>query len=538
MCVCVYLEKRTSQMPISNGFSCETTNTPRTKPFFQPQIIHRAPKVSLIFIFPFWVAFSDALRHVLFSVRTNKSKSLKRRREWRTRKMEISALFLLSIHSNQQHSVICQKGEEKRERGSYKCSQHDCFPSNWESNAERNEPKGEEETKRRERRKSSMSQSYHQQFRDDQRNKNHRGVVFKSKAPAGNQLPPQRPTAVVKQPPRSNTFTLPKLTGETDSKVPKAKKSPNGAQRQPAKAKTPASISEPLETVRKPKSSMRQNGSVRSQTRPPNTTSMDQRKPVRFASNHTDTYYSSSPAPFPTHHSKSASRAFHPSYDTSDKSRSIRLTNDDYVIRRRKDPNSHAYTDHHRTVSAIPTISYSTSLPPITQPLHPTPPMIIIRPKETFQPEPPPFMPSISTMTSYPSNPFPFFPPPYPPNPNMSFPPPMMPGQPFLFPPTMDPNYFSQPYLYPIPFSIPPPPPPPLPAPVPQPTVVNQSSSSASASASVAAAAPVNYQTITEPRPQTIIVSPHTSTYDRKNVTIQLRMADEVCLDYFLLCSF
>ena len=388
-------------------------------------------------------------------------------------------------------------------------------------------------------RKLSMSKSYHQQFRDDQHNKNHRGVVFKSKAPAGNQLPPQRPTAVVKQPPRSNTFTLPKLAGETDSKVPTVKKSPNGAQRQPAKAKAPASISESLETIRKPKSSMRQNGSVRSQTRPPNTNSMDQRKPVRFASNHTDAYYSSSPAPFPTHHSKSASRTLHPSYDTSDRSRSIRVTNDDYVIRRRKDSNSHAYTDHHRTVSAIPTISYTTSLPPITQPLHPTPPMIIIRPRETFQPEPPPFMPSISTMTSYPSNPFPFFPPPYPPNPNMSFPPPMMPGQPFgqpfLFPPTMDPNYFSQPYLYPIPFSIPPPPPPPPPAPALQPTIVNQSSSSASASASVSAAAPVNYQTITETRPPTIIFSPHTSTHDRKNVTIQLRMADEVCLDVFSL---
>ena len=360
-----------------------------------------------------------------------------------------------------------------------------------------------------------MLKSYHQQFRDDQRNKNHRGVVFKSKATAGKQSPPQRPTAVAKQAARSNTFTLPKEPVKTDSKVPKVKQTPNGAPRQPAKG--PASISESLDPVKKSRSSMRQNGSIRSTTRQTNTATMDQRRPVRFASNHNDVYYSPPPASFPARH------------DPSDRSRSMRVTNDDYVIHRRKDPAAHAYTDHHRTVSEIPTISYTTSLPPITQPMHSTPPMIIIRPQETFQPEPPPFMPSMSTVTSYPPNPYMF----YPPDPSMMFPPGPMPGQPFnqpfFFPPTMDPNYFSQSYLYPIPFSLPPPvpPPPPPPPPAPQPTIVNQSSSSASAS--VATAAPINYQTITEAKPPTIVFRPHSSTYDRKNLTIQLKMADEVC---------
>ena len=158
---------------------------------------------------------------------------------------------------------------------------------------------------------------------------------------------------------------------------------------------------------------------------------------------------------------------------------------------------SYPHGDYHHTVSDPPTISY---LPPISHPMthQRGGPTIIIRPKD-------------SSLHSDVSAPYMYLSSAYPGNTSMSTPPA------YYLPSAGNPSYVSQPFFYPMPYANPPP------APTPQSTIVNQSSASASASAS--AAAPV-----IEQRDATIIVRPHTTTYPRKNVTIQLKMPSEVRL--------
>jgi hypothetical protein len=424
-----------------------------------------------------------------------------------------------------------------------------------------------------------MSISYHEQFRGNQRKKNQNGLFSNSKATAGGKLPPQRPTVVVKQPLRSDTFTLPTKRDEINFKVPKVNQTQNGSQRQAANKPAVINSSPPAEQKRT--EPMRKSGGNRSMLRQSNPTIDRQnleRKPVRFANNYNNTYYSSSTASPPVYYQKTAPLADPLPQDTLDKSRRMRIANDDYVIHRQKDSPAYAYTDYH-TVSNIPTISYVTSLPPISQSTNQTAPTVIIHPKENPRSdpptviihskekpssEPPTVLSNLSTIPTYPhSAPFMILSsstaPTYPPTSTMILPnstvpsysptstmilpttmgPTQPPMQPFFLPPPPNPTYFSQPFFYPIPFSnpkpnlpssAPPPPPPPLPPPPPHQTIITQSSSSSSS-----APATVKTENKTEENNATIIVHPNTTNNNKKNVTIQLKMLDEVC---FFLFSF
>ncbi|CAF3720736.1 unnamed protein product [Rotaria sp. Silwood1] len=369
----------------------------------------------------------------------------------------------------------------------------------------------------------------------------------KSKATAGNKLPTQRPTAVVKQPIRSETFTLPTKHHETNFKVPKLNPPQNGFRQQPIKKSTIINSTPQIE--QKPIEKMRRNGDVRPIMRQNNLFMNQgniQRKPVRFANDYNNTYYSSSSNSAPVHYQKPAPLANPLPRDALNKSRRMRIANDEYVIHRRKDsPAAYAYNDY-QTVSDIPTISYVTSLPPIDQRKNETAPTVIIHSKETHHSETPTIIPTISIPPSYVPPPPP--PPPapimilpssaapsYPPNSTMFLPsttvpsyssisPMMLPlttvstqpsGQNFFLPPSTNPTYMSQPLFYPIPQSNPNPPvsAPPLQ----QQTIISQSSSSSTS-------APAT-QLKTEENNTTFIVRPNTS--NKKNVTIQVKMIDE-----------
>jgi hypothetical protein len=369
-----------------------------------------------------------------------------------------------------------------------------------------------------------MSTSYHQQFRENQRNKNQNDLFSNSKATAGGKLPAQRPTAVVKQSFRSDTFTLPTKRDETNFKVPKVNQAQNGSRRQAAKKPDVVNSSPPAER----KDIMRTNGGIRPTLKQVNST-MDrqnlQRKPVRFANDYNNTYYSSSPASLPVYHQRTAPLADPLPREAIDKSRRMRVANDEYIMHRRRDSPAYAYNDY-RTVSDIPTTSYRTSLPPITQTRYPTAPTVVIRPQEIPRSAPPPapifILPSPAPPTSTMVLPPPTVPSYSNPTSTMIFStiPPQQPQSTFFLPP-------PQPFLLPFPYSNPnppvPAPPPPPPPPQPQ-TVINQTTSS-SASASAAAKS----ENKTEESHATIIVHPNTIQNNKKNVTIQLKMIDEVC---------
>ena len=433
-----------------------------------------------------------------------------------------------------------------------------------------------------------MPISYHEQFKENHRKKNWNGLFSKSKATAGGQLPPQRPTAVVKQPIRSDTFTLPTRPDQSNFKVPQVDQSRNGSRPQPTNK--PSVKNSPPPPEQKRPTPMRKSAPIYPNIKRSTTTNQRNnlsRKPVRFA-NLFD-YRTSSPSslPLPAHSSKTTTFAAEPMLrDHVDRSKPIYRTNDTYVTHRQRHSPAYAYTDYHTVSNDIPTTSYFTSLPPISQSTNPTaptvvmhsketrhvdPPTVIIHSKDNSYTRPPTVIPTISTipsysssapftmlpssgvpnstmflpnsaMPSYPSTSSMFLPnstmPMYPSNSTMFFPPstttitqPSV--QTYLLQPPPTSTYFSQPLFYPMAFPKPPPPPPPLPPPPPPPppppvptqqTIINQSSSAATA-------VPTTIQTENkvEERNATIFVQPNT-IYPRKNVTVQLKMLDEVCL--------
>ncbi|CAF1186691.1 unnamed protein product [Rotaria sordida] len=396
------------------------------------------------------------------------------------------------------------------------------------------------------------------------------GLFSNSKATAGNKLPPRRPAAVVKQSTRSDTFTLPTKRNVTNFKGPKLNQTQNGSRQQPVKKSTIINSTTPIE--QKPAKKMHKNSGTRPMMRQSNLF-MNQgnveRKPVRFANNNNNTYYypSSSPASAPVNYQKKIAPLADPlPRDALDKSRRMRIVNDEYVIHRRKDSPAYAYTDY-QTVSDIPTISYINSLPPVDPPKNRTAPTVIIHSKETHHPDTPTIIPNVSIAPSYsspppviflsssapPPPPPPFMvlpssappPPPapfmvlpssatpsYPPTSTMVLPPPpissypptfpmFLPittiptqplGQNFFLPPSSNPAYMSQPLFYPNPPSSAPPPH--------QQTIISQSSSSSSAPT-----VPVKTENKTEENNPTFIIQPDTT--NKKNVTIQLKMTDE-----------
>jgi hypothetical protein len=205
-----------------------------------------------------------------------------------------------------------------------------------------------------------MSKSYHKQFRENQRNKNSNGLLSNSKAKFGNKLPEQRPTAVVKQPSRSDTFTLPKNSNETNSKVPKVNQTQNAPRRQAVREQPPVE--------QKRTQAIRKNGDTRPMLKRPDkfidqedpqrhpvrfTNQEDlQRNPVRFTNQYNNTY---SPSP-PVYYQKPVPVADPLPHDTLDRSRRVLIDNNQYIIRRQKKQPADDYTDYH-TVSDILTIS-------------------------------------------------------------------------------------------------------------------------------------------------------------------------------------
>jgi hypothetical protein len=410
-----------------------------------------------------------------------------------------------------------------------------------------------------------MSISYHEQFQENQRKKNWNGLFSKPKATAGGKLPPaQRPTTVVKQTLRSDTFTLPTKRDEINFKVPKVNQAQNGSRRPPTNNK-PAVVNSPPPAEPKRILPMRKTVNTHSSVKQVNSNMNLERKPVRFANNYNNTYYTSSPVvPPPAYYPRTAPLADPLPQDHFDKSRRMHRTNDDYVIHRRKDSPAYAYTDYQTVSNNIPTTSYMTSLPSISQSTNPTAPTVIIHPKETLPSNPPTVIihskenkysrsptviPTLSTMPSYPSSaPFMILPqstaptstmflpnstlPSYPPTSTMFLPTTTAPNQPpvhtFLFQPSPTSTYLSQPFFYPMPFPKPnpplaPPPPPPA-APPPQQTIISQSSSS-----SVSAPTTIKTENKTEENNATIVVHPNSTNNNMKNVTIQLKMLNEVC---------
>jgi len=99
------------------------------------------------------------------------------------------------------------------------------------------------------------------------------------------------------------------------------------------------------------------------------------------------------------------------------------------------------------------------------------------------------------------------------------------PVQTFFLPHPPTSAYLSQPFFYPIPFSNPKPNlPSSAPPPPPHQTIISQSSSS-----SASAPTTIKTENKIEDNNATIIVHPNTISNNKKNVTIQVKMLDEVC---------
>jgi len=420
-----------------------------------------------------------------------------------------------------------------------------------------------------------MSISYHTQFRENQRSKFANDLLSNSKATTGGQLQTQRPTAVVKQPIRSDTFTLPTKRQQTNStKVPKINQIESNDNRQQRFIKP--LIDDTLPPAVSMKKTGNYNRSTGKQRNPIINQLSAQRRPVRFAQNFDDTYYPASspplPPPAPAYYPKSAPLP----RENFDDSTRLHNSNDDYAANYRKPPTNYNYSEY-QTVSDLPLNSYQTSLPPINQSTHPTviihpnessthsdhPPTVVIHSKEpSFHSEPPPKVILHSKDTSYPtilptynpsSAPLMFLPNTTTPTSTMFLPnttaptstmflpnsttvpmffPTQAPLQTFLLQPQLPPPPPPPPLFYPFPRPIVPPPAPAPPPPVPQ-TIINQSSSS-----STAAPTTVHTENKTEENNATIFLHPNTITNSKKNVTIQLKMLDEVCLFFFFFKVF
>ena len=376
-----------------------------------------------------------------------------------------------------------------------------------------------------------MSISYHEQFQENQRKKNQNGLFSNSKATAGGQLPAQRRTDVVRQPLRSDTFTLPSKRDETNVKVPQVNQRTNGSR---TRSKLPVVKSSPL-TEQKSPVSMRRTAVKQSTVNRTNLL----RKPVRFADNYNQIYSSSSPSSLPAYYPKTAPLADPLPENHLERTRRMHISNNDHhFIHGRQNSPAYAYSDYQTVSNNIPTTSYITSLPPMSQSMNPTAPTVVIHPKETRSSDPPtviihskehshPRSPTVirtlSTIPSYPpSAPLMYLPPSAAPTSTMFLPsttvPTQAPVQTFFFQPQATSTYLPQPMFYPMPFSQPNPPP--APPPAPQQTIISQSSSS-----SVSAPTIENKSECNHP---TIVLQPN-SANNRKNVTIQLKMLDEVC---------
>lgn len=176
-----------------------------------------------------------------------------------------------------------------------------------------------------------MSKTYYEQFRNNQNG-------YNPKNPAKTKPPPPRPTAIKQSSPRSDTFLVSNRQNEANSKFSKV----NGTRRAPLPAQHPPP---PPPSDKKRTDSLQRKAPSRPAQKllSPSSDQVDYgRKPVRFAQRNNPPAYQQRPAPS------------HPS-DALDSSRRMRVTNDDYVIQRRRGPPpaEYIYDDGYRSVSLL-----------------------------------------------------------------------------------------------------------------------------------------------------------------------------------------
>lgn len=194
-----------------------------------------------------------------------------------------------------------------------------------------------------------MLKTYYEQFRDNQRERNQNGSNSQSKGKTNGKLPPARATTV-KRSPRSDTFVLPTKRQTVDPKASKAKPASNPPRRMPPLPRE-AIVKHPTPPPQKKRSEpVNRNGSTRPAPRYPSS-SVDQqelgRRPVRFGNRREPAYDPSSPPPPPppVRHQKPA----YVQREISDRSRRVRVAEQDYIIEHRRDtPVEYVYDDYYR----------------------------------------------------------------------------------------------------------------------------------------------------------------------------------------------
>ncbi len=181
-----------------------------------------------------------------------------------------------------------------------------------------------------------MLKNYHRQFRDIQRDKSQNGVDPNLKTKPNDK---SRPTAV-RQPPPSDTIISSPKRNEINSNTPKMNLPPNGFRRIPPREPVVNSASSPSEKKRS--ATMRGNDTIRPAQKYLSSP-LDQqdlgRKPIRFA-NKQDNAYPPPSDPTPR--------------DPLNRPRVMRVANNEYVVRRRKQaPSDHIYDDYHTVSNKI-----------------------------------------------------------------------------------------------------------------------------------------------------------------------------------------
>ncbi|CAF0976886.1 unnamed protein product [Rotaria sordida] len=175
------------------------------------------------------------------------------------------------------------------------------------------------------------------QFRDKNQNgyNNHSGTKSTGK------LSRPRPTAVKQSSPRSDTYALPTKRNEVNTRVSKDDMVSKNSQHIPRKERFARNFSTPPPQQRRTEFAHRNDVTrpVQKNRNLPNDQQDFPRKPLHFANKKTGAYRSSSP---PAYYQKSSSLP----RNIPQKSRRMRVANNEYIIERRRQPMDYIYDDY------------------------------------------------------------------------------------------------------------------------------------------------------------------------------------------------